>query len=201
MFCPKCGSAVGDDKLFCPHCGQKLTDSIEDAAKKVSVAADNTFNQAEAQMGSAIRDVKNTLDGNDNYNGGHLKTDRGLLSLILLSIITCGIYYYYFVYEMARDVNIACAGDGKETGGLVKFLVLSFITCGIYAWVWEYKLGNRLASNAPRYGMVFQENGTTVIMWCIFGVLICGIGPYIALNILIKNTNNICAAYNKAHGV
>lgn len=78
---------------------------------------------------------------------------------------------------------------------------MSFITCGIYAWIWYYKLGNRLASNAGRYGMTFQENGTTVLLWQIFGVLICGIGPFVAMHILIKNTNKICEAYNRSHGM
>jgi len=89
-----------------------------------------------------------------------------------------------------------CAGDGKDTAGLIKFILLSVITCSIYSWIWYYNLGNRLASNAPRYGLNFQENGTTVLMWQIFGALICGIGPFIAMHILIKNTNALAVAYN-----
>ena len=135
------------------------------------------------------------------YRGEKLKDDRGLASYILLSNITCGIYGYYFIYKMAHDVNIACDGDGENTSGLVAFILLSMITCGIYAWYWYYKLGNRLANNAGRYGLVIQENGTTVLMWCIFGTLICGIGPFIAMHILIKNSNMICNAYNRAHGL
>ena len=126
---------------------------------------------------------------------------RSVPMCIFLSIITCGIYGYYFVYKMARDVNIACEGDGESTAGLLQFIVLSFVTCGIYAWIWYYKLGNRLAENAPRYGMNFQENGTTVLMWQLFGAILCGIGPFIAMNILIKNSNKICNAYNQAHNL
>ena len=74
---------------------------------------------------------------------------------------------------MAHDVNIACEGDGQSTAGLVQFIVLSFITCGIYSWYWYYKLGNRLAANAPKYGINFQENGTTVLLWLLFGLLLC----------------------------
>ena len=102
---------------------------------------------------------------------------------------------------MARDVNVACQGDGDNTGGLVAFILLSAVTCGIYAIYWYYKLGNRLAANAGRYGLSFQENGTTVLMWMLFGSLLCGIGSFIASNILIKNTNAICAAYNRANGL
>ena len=125
---------------------------------------------------------------------------RRLLGYILLSIITCGIYSYYFIYSVAKDVNIACDGDGEETGGLLTFILLSIITCGISSWIWEYKLGNRLAANANRYGLSFQENGTTILLWQIFGAFVCGIGPFIAMYIIIKNTNSICMAYNMSKG-
>lgn len=130
-----------------------------------------------------------------------LTTDRSLLKYILLTIVTCGIYSWFFLHSMAHDTNIACEGDGKTTGGLVKFILLTLVTCGIYAWYWYYTLGNRLAANAPRYGLTFPETGTTVLLWFLFGALLCGIGPFIAMNILIKNTNSICAAYNQAHGL
>ncbi|MDO5518146.1 MAG: DUF4234 domain-containing protein [Clostridium sp.] len=126
-----------------------------------------------------------------------ITTNRGLFKYILLSIITFGIYSYWFIYKLAQDVNEMCDGDGKQTGGLIKFILLSIITCGIYAWIWYYNLGNRLAENAPRYNLQFSENGTSVLMWMIFGVLLCGIGPFIAMHILIKNTNALAKAYNE----
>lgn len=124
-----------------------------------------------------------------------------MASYIILSIITCGIYSYYFLYKLAHDVNIACENDEQTTPGLAAFIILSFVTCGIYACYWYYKLGNRLAANAPYYGMNFQENGTTVLMWFIFGMLLCGIGPFIGMNILIKNSNKLCNAYNSKYGL
>lgn len=125
-----------------------------------------------------------------------VKQDRSLGMYILLSLVTCGIYSWIFLYELAKDINVLCQGDGEETAGLVKFILLTMVTCGVYAWVWYYKLGNRLCSNAPRYGLTFQENGTTILMWQLFGILLCGIGPFIAWNIIIKNTNALAMQYN-----
>lgn len=203
MVCKKCGADAPDGTKFCPNCGNDM--SFESQVKDT---VNTAFNSAEKEMESAVNDVKQSFSNSGNngnngapYVGERLKDDRGLLSYILLSIITCGIYSYYFLYKMAHDVNIACEGDGENTSGLVAFILLSFITCGIYAWVWYYKLGNRLAANAPRYGLSFQENGTTVILWLIFGSLLCCIGPFIAMNILIKNSNKICNAYNRSHGL
>ena len=130
-----------------------------------------------------------------------LKTDRGLLGYIVLGFLTCGIYSLYMIHNIAKEVNIACEGDGKQTAGLLKLIIFSFLTCGIYSWIWYYNLGNRLQENAPRYGMHFSENGTTILMWELFGILLCGIGPFIAMNILFKNTNAICEAYNEENGL
>ena len=219
MFCTKCGKQVPDSTKFCPYCGADCS-----PAQDIASQAGQVFNKAEQELGSAFNEVKQSFTGNNNqgnnanqnynngynnmnngsvppYSGEKLKDDRGLLSYILLSIITCGIYSYYFIYKMAHDVNIACEGDGQSTSGLVAFILLSWITCGIYAWFWYYNLGNRLAANGPRYGLTIQENGTTVLLWLIFGSFICGIGPFVAMHILIKNSNKICNAYNRAHGL
>jgi len=218
MVCPKCGIQIADGARFCPKCGsptstnQQANNQQQSYGQQFSNVASNMFNQAEDEIKSAINDVQKTFSGNNqggfsgNNQGGsimkeRLKDDRGLVSYILLSIVTCGIYGYYFLYQMAHDVNIACDGDGENTAGLVQFIVLSIVTCGIYSFFWQYQLGNRLANNASRYGMSFQENGTTVLMWDLFGAILCGIGPYVAMNILIKNSNSICAAYNQQNGL
>ena len=130
-----------------------------------------------------------------------INTDRSLLMYILLSIVTCGIYSYWFVYTVAQDLNEICKDDGEKTGGLAAFILLSIVTCGIYSYYWYYKLANRMEANAPKYGISIQENGTTILMWIIFGALICGIGSYIAMYIIIKNMNALASAYNAKYGL
>ena len=83
---------------------------------------------------------------------GPIKADRSLIGWLLLSLVTCGIYSFYFLYCLARDVNTLCQDDGDYTPGLAEFILLSFVTCGFYAYYWYYKIGNRLQANAPRYG-------------------------------------------------
>lgn len=128
---------------------------------------------------------------------GYKKTNRSIWMYILLSIVTCGIYPYFFIHSLANDVNDLCQGDGENTSGILTFILLGFITCGIYRIIWWYKLANRLQANGPRYNVPIQENGTTYVMWVLFGALLCGIGPFIALNFVIKNTNKLCMAYNQ----
>ena len=168
------------------------------AAQQAQYAAQRAqFNQANAQY----QQPGQTPPPPQGYAPFRLKADRSLIAYILLTFITCGIYSWYFIYALARDVNAACAGDGKSTAGLLKLILLSMITCGFYGIYWYYALGNRLAANAPRYGLMFQENGTTVLLWQVVGALLCGIGPFVAWHIIIKNTNALCGAYNYQHGI
>lgn len=121
---------------------------------------------------------------------------RSIGFYILLSCITCGIYHYIFLYGIIRDINIICDGDGEDTPGLGEFILFSLLTCNIYAFYWYYKLGNRQADNAERYNVRISENGTTVLVWMLLGGLIFFIGWFVAIGILIKNTNLLACAYN-----
>ena len=151
-----------------------------------------------------------TADADGNFNryyqsqsqpgGGYtgpLKTDRSLVLYILLGFLTCGIYQLYVFYTIMRDVNVACDGDGKRTPGLLEFILFGILTCGIYDLYWFYSVGNRLADNAPRYGLRFQENGTTLLLWMLIGSLLCFIGSYVGVYFLLNNVNAICNAYNQ----
>lgn len=78
------------------------------------------FNKSEQELGNAFEDVKQNFQGGTGstpppYSGGRLKEDRSLVTYILLSLVTCGIYGYYFIYKLAEEVNIACEGDGEQT--------------------------------------------------------------------------------------
>lgn len=124
---------------------------------------------------------------------------RSLLKLILLSIITCGIYAVIFWYQYSDDMNRICEGDGRHTQNFIVVVLLSFLTLGIYYYVWLYGVANRLADNAPQYGANFNENGLTVLLWTTIGSMLCGLGPFIAMYILIKNMNVLAERYNEMY--
>ena len=167
----------------------------------------NNVNQqytgANAPAGNNMNQQYAGANGNINPNGqpyggpvGPLSTDRSIVAYILLGLITCGIYDLYMIHLMIQDVNVTCAGDGKVTKGILEYILFGILTCGIYDYVWLYNFANRIQSNAPRYGMRFEEGGTTILLWWILGAWLCGVGPFYAMHLIIKNTNALNAAYN-----
>ena len=78
-----------------------------------------------------------------------LKTDRGLAKLILLSLITFGIYGLVVMHGMTEDVNTVCGRyDGKRSMNyLLMVLILTPITLGIYPMVWYHTISNRIGAD------------------------------------------------------
>ncbi len=186
------------------------SDAKEYGAKDDSIGAQTGTADHSAAGVSHGNGGPETADADGNFNSyyqaksqqggvytGPLKTDRSLVLYILLGFLTCGIYQLYVFYTIMRDVNVACDGDGRHTPGLLEFILFGILTCGIYDLYWFYSVGNRLADNAPRYGLHFQENGTTLLLWMLIGSLLCFIGSYVGIYFLLNNVNAICSAYNQ----
>ena len=121
---------------------------------------------------------------------------RGLVSFVLLSMITGGIYGCWRIHVLARDMNLMCEGDGKKTRGFLAYFFLGLITFGIYDLIWLYMVGDRLYDNASRYNLTFKEAGGAVLLWFVLGSLVV-IGPFISLHIIFKNANALADEYNK----
>lgn len=126
----------------------------------------------------------------------HIKTDRGILKLILLSLITCGIYDLWFIYDLAKDVNIMCEGDGKKTAGLLKMMLLSLITCGIYGIYWWIAIADRMYLNGPRYNLQVPNKGSSVLFWMLLGLFCLPFLIFVAYYQVIENANALAIAYN-----
>lgn len=198
MFCSQCGSQISDGAGFCPMCGAKVGGGPAAPQPSPVVPEEVDANSSPVQSAQVVPVPPASTSPTGDPASGAVPVDasRSLLIWVLLSFITCGLYTWYFVYTLAVDMNRMCQGDNDETPGLLVFILLSIVTCGFYSYWWYYKIGNRMQANAPRYGLQFQENGTTILLWMIFGVLLCGIGPFVAMHILIKNVNALAAAYN-----
>ncbi|MGI5893079.1 MAG: DUF4234 domain-containing protein [Candidatus Merdivicinus sp.] len=120
---------------------------------------------------------------------------RNFWVYLLLNIVTCGFYSWYFLYTTTRDINIMVGDDGRNTEPTT-VLLLTLVTCGFYSLYWYYDQGNRIKALSDRNNIPCNENGTSYLMWILIGALICGIGSYIGIFLFIKNLNSLIDAYN-----
>lgn len=126
-----------------------------------------------------------------------MKTNRGLLKFILLSIVTLGIYALIFYSSVSNDINVmASRYDGKKT---MHFCLLAFIvgplTLGIGYWVWYHKISNRIGAELDRRDIEYVFDASTYWLWNILGACII-VGPFIYLHKLCTAMNLLSEHYN-----
>lgn len=128
---------------------------------------------------------------------GQLKTNRGLLKFILLSLITCGIYGLVVLSVVSTDINtIAGRYDGKKTMHYcLVYFIFSWLTLGIVPLVWYHRISSRIGKELVRRGINYNIGAGTFWGWGILGSLII-VGPFIYTHKLLKSMNLLCEHYN-----
>ena len=128
---------------------------------------------------------------------GQLKTNKGLLKTILLTLITFGIYPLVVMSAVSNDINIVASRyDGKKT---MHFCLLSFIvspiTFGIAGIVWYHKISDRIGGELRRRGVDYDFGAGDYWIWGVLGTLFV-VGPFIYFHKLFKAVNKMNADYN-----
>lgn len=126
-----------------------------------------------------------------------LKTSRGALKAILLSIITLGIYGLVLYYKMSSELNITASRyDGKKTMNFaLLFFLVGPLTFEIATLVWFHKFSKRAGAELKRRNIDYSFGAGSFWLWNVLGALII-IGPLVYLHKVIKAINLINADYN-----
>ena len=96
---------------------------------------------------------------------------RELVTCIILSIVTCGIYGIIWLVNMINDINKVCQDDKSgQSAGTVILLII--VTCGIYGIIYFYQAGSRMAAAGKKYGVEIADNSTLYLILSIFGLQI-----------------------------
>lgn len=126
---------------------------------------------------------------------------KSVASVIILSIITCGIYYLVWMAQttdILRNQNRITRRDIYPyevfdiSGGTV--VLLTIVTCGIYSIYWWYKVGKVFFNIQIREGLTYvSDNSFIYILLAIFGFSIIGMG------ILQNDMNNMWDYLDNIH--
>ena len=93
--------------------------------------------------------------------------ERNIVTSIILSIVTCGIYGIIWFIGMTDDA--AYLNDDKDMQGVKSFL-FGLITCGIYIFYWNYKMGKTMFEIGNKKGVQISDNSVLYLILSIFGL-------------------------------
>ncbi len=179
MFCKHCGAQIKEGALFCPSCGARVApvksmDEPEKIFYAGSTAGETKYENVktesdhpEKQNSHKDNGYKQNAGGNGGYkvpkmepfafNADGVPVDyRNLLTFILLTIFTFGIYYFYTIYRLTKFTNNDPLKVNRDPVGE---LLLS-IFFWPYQTYWHYETARRLNDMyLIRYG---KENDISV---------------------------------------
>ena len=109
-----------------------------------------------------------------------LPCERGLLSMILLGILTCGIYPLVILSRISMEINmVASRNDGQRTMHYLWMCFLAPLTLMIYPFVWLHNLCNRFGGELRRRQISYRFSAASFWLWTFVygfvGSLITGI--------------------------
>ncbi len=90
---------------------------------------------------------------------------RSIIAMILLSIITCGIYLIFWMY-LARSEFQQLSGDQSISPGLE---LLFCLLCAPYSLYWIYKFSSDIAKYQYQNGLQVTDNSAINLILYIFG--------------------------------
>ncbi|MEI0539252.1 DUF4234 domain-containing protein [Brachyspira pulli] len=88
-------------------------------------------------------------------------TVRSIPMLVILSIVTCGIYYFYWIYKTTDEIKNFM--ESEEINPTLE-LILSIVTCGIYTYYWYYKYGKIVYLEMTKKAGLDSTEDSTILL-------------------------------------
>ncbi|TDW26392.1 uncharacterized protein DUF4234 [Breznakia blatticola] len=111
---------------------------------------------------------------------------KSIVTCVLLSIFTCGIYSFIWINSVTNDVAFLRKDSSYRSGGMV--VLLTIITCGIYGYYWIYQTSKDIYYLEQDYGFRSSDNTVLNIILAIFTAYV------VPLAIMQSSINNLIDA-------
>lgn len=131
------------------------------------------------------------------YTPTLLKTNRSVWKLLILNVLTLGIYSIFFFMPLSFDLDKAAPRrDGKRTMNYMLAWILSFFTLTLVIDIWMYMITARIEDALDERKLRYDFGTNHFWGWFILGALIL-VGPYIYFHKLCRAMNLLCESYNE----
>ena len=149
-FCENCGAPIGEGEKFCQSCGTPVGGNQPVAVQNPQPRVANP--------------------GNFYANAGVVQLQKfSFISVFLLSIVTCGIYGFYFMVKMADNVHALVGRKTTASGAML--IILTMVTCGIYAVYFYYEMAMGLNEAKAQRNIPGPEISTVAtLLLMLFGL-------------------------------
>ena len=103
--------------------------------------------------------------------------NRSPVMVLLLLILTCGLYYFYWVYVISKEVE---EFTGHSDLPPIVDLILFILTGTLWGYVWDWRMGQKIARMQEMVGLPRNDES---VLYLVLDVL--GAGPVAGLGIVV----------------
>ena len=191
-YCTNCNKEYENEISVCPSCGAQLTEEhagfidLEEGDRGNSSALPKPIHQETLPTTSSSPNTNTRSSAQkQRYQLGGRVEKLSLLSMVLLSCITCGIYGVYWITKLADIVHTLVGRSTTASGG--KLILYNIITCGFYGLFFYYNMAKSLNEAKDQRSMPGKRISEGA---CILFMLVPFLG-LVSLNWIISAVNEI----------
>jgi hypothetical protein len=87
--------------------------------------------------------------------------ERSSIVVVILSMVTCGVYWFYWMYKITAEIRDATGDDTLNPG---MDLLLNVITCSMWGLYTEYRHVQRVHNVLVHYDPHHKDQGQTIMI-------------------------------------
>ena len=134
----------------------------------------------------------------NRYTPPKLETNRSMWKLMILSLLTFGLYSILFFIPFSFDLDKAAPKrDRSKTMNFLWAYLLSLLTFSLVIDIWHYGIASRVSDALEERKIDYNFSTADFWLWFLLGSLIL-VGPFVYFHKLCKAMNLICQNYNES---
>ena len=161
--CPFCLQEIPEEAKVCKHCSKTVVKRCPACSQEiVATASICRFCKADATGKPPPIHVQATV-----VNDAPCGERRDVLVMILLVIVTCGLYGLVLQYKIGSEINRHRPAAQLNPGLDV---LLLFLTCGFWGWYVMYKYPREVEEMVRSEGVATSDLVLPCLLFAIFGM-------------------------------